>query len=282
MTRATERWQETMRYAVDTGAVPLGPRRSRWPWALAAVVGTAALVLAGAASSGRGPGNRAWVDPDRPATALASAGPAAEPARKRSYTRNAGAEANAAAEPVAVHSHIAAAREPLDRPEPATTGAIAPAPHDEARSANARHPLRSALRTGRRSARPCAKPGSHRSRPHPSRARSGKLRRRTRRRRQARSGADRVERPRAAPRITGGGREYPPRVGRGGRAGTACQRLPLLRCLFLDALASAAKGPLPCRETEEDEMCQRRVRHTPARSSPMPLVRSRSGIGRAG
>ena len=135
MTRATERWQETMRYAVDTGAVPLGPRRSRWPWALAAVVGTAALVLAGAASSGRGPGNRAWVDPDRPAITLASAGPAAEPARKRSYTRNAGAEANAAAEPVAVHSHIAAAREPLDRPEPATTGAIAPAPHDEARPA---------------------------------------------------------------------------------------------------------------------------------------------------
>ena len=258
MTRATERWQETMRYAVDTGAVPLGPRRSRWPWALAAVVGTAALVLAGAASSGRGPGNRAWVDPDRPATALASAGPAAEPARKRSYTRNAGAEANAAAEPAAVHSHIAAAREPLDRPEPATTGAIAAAPHDEA--AASRTPvIRCAPRSGQAGEAPELAPspapiGAGRIRAAPGQESSG---RRTRRRRQARSGADRVERPRAAPRITGGGREYPPRVGRGGRAGTACQRLPLLRCLFLDALASAAKGPLPCRETEEDEMCQR-------------------------
>ena len=171
MTRATERWQETMRYAVDTGAVPLGPRRSRWPWALAAVVGTAALVLAGAASSGRGPGNRAWVDPDRSATALASAAPAAEPARKRSYTRNAGAEANAAAEPAAVHSHIAAAREPLDRPEPATTGAIAAAPHDEARpaerpsSAALRAPDRPAKRPSLRQARLPSEPAASEPRP---------------------------------------------------------------------------------------------------------------------
>src|SRR5688500_9323935 len=109
MTRATERWQETMRYAVDTGAAPPGPRRSRWPLALAAVVGTAALGLAGAASSGRGPSDRVWVDPDRPAITLASVGPAAEPARKRSYTRIPGAEANAAAEPVATRSDLAAA-----------------------------------------------------------------------------------------------------------------------------------------------------------------------------
>ena len=135
MTRATERWQETMRYAVDTGAMAPGPRRSRWPLALAAVVGTAALGLAGAASSGRGPGDRAWVDPDRPAITLASAELAAEPARKRSYTRNAGAETNAAAEPAPTRSDLAAAREPLARPEPTITGAIAPA-HNEARTAN--------------------------------------------------------------------------------------------------------------------------------------------------
>jgi hypothetical protein len=152
MTRATERWQETMRYAVDTGAVPPGPRRSRWPLALAAVVGTAALGLAGAASSGRDPGKRAWIDPDRPAITLANAGPVAEAARKRSYTRNAGAEANAAAaEPVATRSDLAAAREPLARPEPTITGATAPASDDEARMVN--HTLSPVLRAADRPAR---------------------------------------------------------------------------------------------------------------------------------
>ena len=172
-----------------------------------------------------------------------------------------GAEANAAAEPVATRSDLAAAREPLARPEPTITGAIAPAPDDEARTA--KDPSSPVLRAADR---PAKRPTLRKARlaPAADRVRTApgqeSCRRRTRRRRQARSGADRVECPRAAPRIAGGGREYPPRVGRGGRAGTACQRLPLLRCLFLDALASAAKGPFPCRETEEDEMCQRRVR----------------------
>ena len=162
------------------------------------------------------PSNRAWVDPDRSATALASAAPAAEPARKRSYTRNAGAEANAAAEPAAVHSHIAAAREPLDRPEPATTGAIAAAPHDEARPAE-RPSSAGAPRSGQAGEAPELAPspapmGAGRIRAAPGQE---SFRRRTRRRRQARSGADRVERPRAAPRITGGGREYPAPSGPG-------------------------------------------------------------------
>jgi hypothetical protein len=151
MTRATERWQDGMRYAADTGAVPPGPRRCRWPLAVAAVVGTGAFVLAVAASSGRGPGNRAWVDPDGPAITSASTGPAVEPARRRSYTRNASAEASAAAEPVAIRSDIAAAPEPLARPEPATTGAIAPASHDETRPAE--RPSSPALRSTERPAK---------------------------------------------------------------------------------------------------------------------------------
>lgn len=171
MTRATERWQETMHYAVDTGAAPPGPRRSRWPLALAAVVGTAALGLAGAASSGRGPSDRAWVDPDRPAITLASVGPAVEPARKRSYTRNPGAEANAAAEPVATSSDLAAAREPLARPEPTITGTIAPTPHNEARMANSpsspvlRAPDRPAKRPTLRQARLAPQPTASEPRP---------------------------------------------------------------------------------------------------------------------
>ena len=171
MTRATERWQDAMRYTQDTGSVPRGARRCRWPLAVAAVVGTGAFVLAVAASSGRGPGNRAWVDPDGPTMTLASAGPAVEPARRRSYTRIADAGANAAADPGAIRSDIAAAREPLARPEPATTGAIAPASHDETRPAE--RSSSPALRSLERPAkRPMMRQARLASEPAPSEPRS--------------------------------------------------------------------------------------------------------------
>ena len=258
MTRATERWQETMRYAVDTGAAPPGPRRSRWPLALAAVVRDR-CAWAGRCRLERprpraiGPGSirtarrSPWPASGRPPSRPGSAATRGTRAPRRTRPQSPLRPAPISPRPVSLSTDRSRRSRAPSRPL-RTTRRGRPTPV-----------IRCPPRSGQAGEAPELAPspaptGAGRIRAAPGQESSG---RRTRRRRQARSGADRVERPRAAPRITGGGREYPPRVGRGGRAGTACQRLPLLRCLFLDALASAAKGPLPCRETEEDEMCQR-------------------------
>jgi hypothetical protein len=129
MSRATDEWQESMRYALDTGTLPARPRRRRLRrvFLLSCLGITSAVAVAN--YSGSGPAGRPDGDTIAPPRTLALAN--TEPVKKRSFTRKSAIEADkadaasqtAGALPPKVAT--AAPGEPDRSPEPAATGAPA-------------------------------------------------------------------------------------------------------------------------------------------------------------
>ena len=151
MSRATDEWQESMRYALDTGTMPARPRRRRLRrfLVLSCLGITSAVALA--KYPGSGPTGAADADTLTPPQTLALATP--EPAKKRSFTRKSAVEPNkadAASQTAGTQSApstpkvaTAAVAEPVTSAEPATTGGPAERAQnsdDSARASSVKRP----------------------------------------------------------------------------------------------------------------------------------------------
>jgi hypothetical protein len=145
MSRATDDWQESMRYALDTGTMPARPRGRRW---LKRLLVLSCLGITSALALGKYPGAGPTDPPDagstaQPSQTAALANP--ESTRKRSFTRKSGAEPSSPTaapqataepgpqqvtrtEPSPSRPATAAVAEPAKPAEPATTGAVAEPP----------------------------------------------------------------------------------------------------------------------------------------------------------
>ena len=122
MTRATERWQDQIRYAADTGTVPSVPGLRRFGRRfLIALVGLVSAFVAVSSYATRR-SNDVPSPVIQPATRVALATP--EPARRRSFTGTVSSEATPPlAEPAFAQATARPAREDVML-DPATTGTI--------------------------------------------------------------------------------------------------------------------------------------------------------------
>jgi hypothetical protein len=94
MSRATDQWQESMRYALDTGTMPARPRRRLRRFLLLSCLGITSAV-AFVKYPGSAPTGGPDADPITPSQTLALANP--ELVKKRSFTRKSAAEPDKAA-----------------------------------------------------------------------------------------------------------------------------------------------------------------------------------------